>query len=50
MSIRLGVENESRYTELMGETAVNTLEKIEGRKTAQKTTISTQLIVKDSSL
>jgi LacI family transcriptional regulator len=38
------------YTELMGETAVNTLvEKIEGRKTAKKITISTQLIVRDSS-
>lgn len=38
------------YTELMGETAVNTLaERIEGRKTAKKITISTQLIIRDSS-
>ena len=38
------------FTELMGETAVNTLsEKIEGRKTAKKIIISTQLIIRDSS-
>jgi LacI family transcriptional regulator len=38
------------YTELMGETAVNTLvERIEGRKTAKKITISTKLIIRDSS-
>lgn len=38
------------YTELMGETAVNTLvERIEGRKIAKKITISTQLIIRDSS-
>lgn len=38
------------YTELMGETAVNTLaERIEGRKTAKKITISTKLILRDSS-
>lgn len=38
------------YTELMGETAVNTLvERIQGRKTAKKITITTQLIIRDSS-
>jgi len=38
------------YTELMGETAVNTLiERIEGRKIAKKITITTQLIIRDSS-
>lgn len=38
------------YTELMGETAVNTLaERIEGRKTAKKIFISTKLIIRDSS-
>lgn len=38
------------FTELMGETAVNTLvERIEGRKIAKKITISTQLIIRDSS-
>lgn len=38
------------YTEQMGETAVNTLiERIEGRKIAKKITISTQLIIRDSS-
>ncbi|WP_419954470.1 LacI family DNA-binding transcriptional regulator [Neobacillus niacini] len=39
------------YTELMGETAVNALaERIEGRKIAKKITITTQLIIRDSSL
>ncbi|MEH7494050.1 LacI family DNA-binding transcriptional regulator [Neobacillus niacini] len=38
------------YTEQMGETAVNALiERIEGRKIAKKTIISTQLILRDSS-
>jgi LacI family transcriptional regulator len=38
------------YTELMGETAVNTLvEKIEGRQIAKKINISTKLIIRDSS-
>ncbi|WHY01238.1 LacI family DNA-binding transcriptional regulator [Neobacillus sp. DY30] len=38
------------YTELMGETAVNTLaERIEGRKIAKKITITTQLVIRDSS-
>ena len=38
------------YTELMGETAVDTLlERIEGRKTAKKIFISTKLILRNSS-
>ncbi|MBM7654344.1 LacI family DNA-binding transcriptional regulator [Neobacillus cucumis] len=38
------------YTELMGETAVDTLmERIEGRKTAKKIVIATKLIVRNSS-
>ncbi|MEH7332397.1 LacI family DNA-binding transcriptional regulator [Neobacillus drentensis] len=38
------------YTELMGETAVDTLlERIEGRKTAKKTFIATKLIIRNSS-
>ncbi|NRD77788.1 LacI family DNA-binding transcriptional regulator [Bacillus sp. BRMEA1] len=38
------------YTELMGETAVDTLlERIEGRKTPKKITIATKLIIRDSS-
>ncbi|MCL6573750.1 MAG: LacI family DNA-binding transcriptional regulator [Bacillus sp. (in: Bacteria)] len=38
------------YTELMGETAVDTLlERIEGRKTAKKIFISTKLVIRNSS-
>jgi LacI family transcriptional regulator len=38
------------YTELMGETAVDTLlERMEGRKTAKKITIATKLIIRNSS-
>ncbi len=38
------------YTELMGETAVDTLlERIEGRKTAKKIMIATKLIIRNSS-
>ncbi|MEH7116769.1 LacI family DNA-binding transcriptional regulator [Neobacillus vireti] len=38
------------YTELMGETAVDTLlERIEGRKTAKKILIATKLIIRNSS-
>ena len=38
------------YTELMGETAVDTLlERIEGRKTAKKVLIATKLIIRNSS-
>ncbi|WP_066320906.1 LacI family DNA-binding transcriptional regulator [Bacillus sp. FJAT-29814] len=38
------------FTEIMGETGVDTLlERIEGRKTAKKTSIATELIIRDSS-